>query len=138
MAEEKRDISIGANAHDLFDLGFQLAIFSQVVMTELDCFVPRQGSVPAVGIASVDDTAIGSHGAERDRVIKDRQPNRGDAAVDHLAHGFRRYGRRLSAADVAGPTCDRRHTFLIGPAIHIFLDVARGFYWIFAGNAFEQ
>src|SRR5262245_20394340 len=107
-------------------------------MTKIECLVPRQRAVPAVGITSFDGAPISPHGAERNCMVEHRQPNRGDAAVDHLAHDFRRHGRGLPAADVAGPAADGFDVFLFGPTIDVVLNVTNCFHRVLPRNALKQ
>ena len=45
--------------------------------------------MPTIRITPFDGAAVSSYSAEGDGVIKNRQPDCDDAAVDHLVHGFR-------------------------------------------------
>src|SRR5262245_18333124 len=71
-------------------------------------------------------------------MVEYRQPNRRDAAVDHLAHDFCRHGHGLPAADVAGPAADGLDAFLFRPTIDVVLNVTNCFHRVFPRNALKQ
>ncbi len=77
MAEEQRDVSVGAEVDDVADLRFQFAVIVEIVVADLHRFVPTDGANPAGVFAASDETAVGADGAHGDHVGEYRQPDCG-------------------------------------------------------------
>src|SRR5206468_9050560 len=82
---------------------------------------------PSSRVVAVDNATIAAYGAERDGVGENGQPNRDNAAIDHLTCLLRRNRRHLPAANKARPALDRLDSFLLGPAPDVVLYSANRF-----------
>src|SRR5437764_2871124 len=107
-------------------------------MAELERLLPRNRADPSSRVVAFDKATIAAYGAERDGVSENGQPNRDDAAIDHLTCLLRRNRRHLPAANKARPALDRLDSFLLGPAIDVVLYSANHFRRLIAGNTLEQ
>jgi hypothetical protein len=71
-------------------------------------------------------------------VREHRQPNRGDAPIDHCANSLCRDRRHLPAAYITRPAGDRHDSLCFRPAIDVVLNVLSRFHRIVARNDFEE
>src|SRR4029077_2261021 len=124
--------------HDVADFGLQFAVFIEIIVADLHGFIPGDGPSPTGSVAVLNKTSVGSYRAHGDHVGENRQPDRGDAAIDHFADRLRGDRCHLPAAYVTRPTSDRRDAFFFRPAIDVVLHGLGGFYRVVAGDALEE
>src|SRR6185503_20620364 len=101
VAEKQRDVSVGAEVDDVAYLRFQLAVFVKIVVADVHRLVPGNRADPTRRVAILDKTSVGADGAHGDDVGENWQPNRDDAAINHLVYRLGRDRRHLSAAHIA-------------------------------------
>src|SRR5439155_5107196 len=106
-------------------------------MSELERLLPRNRADPSSRVVAFDKATIAAYGAERDGVSENGQPNRDDAAIDHLTCLSRRHRRHLPAANKARPAFDRLDSSLLGPASRVVLCSANRFRMLIAGHTLE-